>query len=337
MKNKSRFIGLLGYAAVAFIGAGISFMTLPKSVTPRPAKAGQTDKAVTQNTQPDSMEAFRLKSSKSESAATISSSKVVSCLGACLKLSVRLNDNARIDDENFESLQGQISEFAAYLAVNETARMEMLKLVMTTKDSNKRALVIDAFSWLPKEQQEGLGTELLKSDNWLVRTGGVNLFTASDNLTPDKAKALISVLTDDSHSHVQTTILKILKNSESLKGDPDTLNKLTVIMNSKVDSIVKSDALLTKLALHKNPLNAMPDTIRALTSKDPEVQTSALIALERIYEADKVKNGKLSQIDHSFVKTVLEDLIYVEVTAKNKSQIERLIKEVDAFYARNFQ
>lgn len=259
-----------------------------------------------------------------------------SCLGRCLDISQHLTNSAVIEDERFETLFGQMAEFAAYLETNDRARLDMLNLALTTQDSNKRALLIDAFTLLPLAQRDILGQAFIESNHWRLRTDGVNLLTLDPNMTSDKVSDLINTLETDPHPHVKTTILKGLKSAKTLKGDLDTLDNLSLLLNSETHSTVKSEILLTKLALEDDPLNAMPEALLALSSGDPEFQYTALIALEHIYKTDHVTHGKLDQIDHRSIKRGLEALLKIEVTAENKSSVARLLKEADAFYERHF-
>jgi len=315
------------------IGGGFAILTLPKSKPIAP----QTQQDLQRNLPLDKVETALNSLPQTESdTGTRASQSETTCLGRCFNISQRLTDNTVIEDEQFETLLGQMAEFAAYLETHDDARQDMLNLALTTPDGNKRALLIDAFSLLPLAQRDNLGQAFIESHHWRLRTDGVNLLTLDPNITSDKASELITTLETDPHPHVKTTILRGLKSAQTLKGDPTTLDHLSLIMRSETHSSVKSEILLTKLALEEDPLKVMPDTLLALNSGDPDFQYTALIALERMYETDHVTNGNLDQIDHRSIKQGLEALLEIEVTAENKSSMGRLLQEADAFYERHF-
>ena len=151
-----------------------------------------------------------------------------------------------------------------------------------------------------------------------------------------RAKALISIYTNEPNNHVKRSVLKTLKNTEALRGDQATLDYLSGVMVSETDSGVKSEAMLTKLALQEDPLNAIPDAFMALNSGEAEFQHSGLIALERIYEANQLVDGGLDRIDHEAVERALETFMEAEITSENASEMNRLLKEADRFYDRHF-
>jgi len=334
MRDSNRTTIILSCLGAVIIGGGVAFFTLPKPQpvpsspslesqenTPRDDKVNPVEIALNGETSPD----VNKRQSETE------------CLGRCYEMSQLFADSLKIDDERFETLLGQMTEFAAYLETNEAARMEMLDLALTTPDGNKRALLMDAFSLLPVTQRDILGAALIESNQWRVRTDGVNLSTIGQDITADKANQLIDTLGNDDHPHVKTTILGILKNSDSLKGDQKMLDNLSIMLGTETYANVRSEVLLTKLALENDPINVMPDTLLALGSNDPEYQYTAIIALDRIYESNQMVNGTLDPIDHRTVERQLEELLDIEITAENKAYMTRLLHEADAFYERHFQ
>ncbi len=259
-----------------------------------------------------------------------------SCNENCLTTRELLFANAIIDDENYSKLSGLAQGLAAYLEENHIARIDMLDLAKTTQDGNKRAFLIDTFILLPVEQRKELGQALTTSSDWQIRANGITLLSSHEIMTPDGAKTLMTSYANEPNTHVKSEMLKALNKPDTLRGDQTTLDYLSQVMFSETNPKVKSEAMLTKLALQEDPLTAMPDTLMALTSGQPEFQHSAFIALERIYEANDLVDGGLDRIDHEAIKRALEDLMEAEVTPENTLQMGRLLNAADMFYERHY-
>ncbi len=332
MINSGRLIRLTIITGALFIGATLAIVTLPNSrpVTLESIRPQQLETATAQRL----AIAPTLSTSKTSEIAPNSTVIDTSCLGLCLDAQKLLALNTPIDDETYERLSGLAEGLAAHLEKNHSARIDMLDLARTTQDGNKRALLIDAFSLLPMVQREEIGTALMKSDNWLIRTDGIKLSTSPEGMASDKANSLINSFTNEPHFHVKTTILGVLENSEGLKGHQETLDNLSIIMQRETNPQVKSDAFLAKFALQGDPLDAMPDILIALGSGETELQQSALIVLGRVYESDHFVGG-LDRIDHGAIKREIEDLKDITFDADDQELI-RLLNEADRFYERHF-
>lgn len=213
----------------------------------------------------------------------------------------------------------------------------MIELAKNTTDSNKRAFIIEAFSLLPAGQRIELGHSLSSSNNWHIRAEAIPLLSASSMMSPDGAKALITTFSNEQRAQVKVAMLKALKAPDTLRGDSATLDYLSGVLLSDTDPAVRSEAMLTKLVLSSEPHDAMPDVFAALTSKETELQSSALIALEQIYEGNELIDGGLDRIDHQATKRALKDFMKIDVTDENQKVLLDLLNDADNFYQRHFQ
>jgi len=335
--NKYGQIGsILAYSCAVIIGSTAAYLTFPNAhhstvLTSQPIEKSPVQKLETKATGPNTQTTQSL----ATTASAVSGDEKF-CIGLCLETSNRLTSPDRIDDESFEKLFGEMHELAAYLETNYVARMDMLDLAMSTPEGKRRKLIVNAFSLLPVYQQEELGAELLKSDNWRARTDGVTLSISPESLTSDKAARLMNVLRNETHSHVKNSILGGVENAKHLKGDSATLDHLSNIMLTETVSSVRSDAMLAKLALSEHPHDAMSDAFMALRSGDIELQRTAFIVFEKIYETNDLVDGGLDKIDHNALQRALEDFMDVEINDDNRESMHRLLMEADRFYERHF-
>lgn len=335
MKKFGRFFDLFIYASACLIGGAIAVITTSDAKQTEPY-SNEFGAILTQNIVSLSKPKTTRVSHTTDPTSQALSGTDDLCLSHCLEISNRLMGADIIDDESFETLFGQMDALAAYLETNYIARMDILDLAMHTQQGNKRALIVNAFTLLPAEQREELGQALLKSENWRARVDGVNLSIMPESLTPDKAKDLYSVIAQETHPVVKTSIINGIKNAAQLKGDRVMLDNLSDILRTDTDSSVRSSAMLAKLALQKDPHDALPDTFMALTSGDVELQSSAFIALEQIYDANNLIDGGLDRIDHDAVRRALDDFMEVEINEDNEKSIGLLLTQSDRFYERHF-
>jgi len=324
------------YVLSAIVGGALSFYALGREdVSTAPVQNAQIKPPKLTSVKGGAPSSSLIETEASKTHETASSGPVA-CEAECEATLTRLYAESEIDDESYEALSVKIARLAAFLEGDAAGRQKMLELALTTEDQNKRALVVDAFNLLSLKQREELGAEFLKSDNWRIRTDGINLSIEAESLTSDKASSLLKLLTEEPHSHVRATILGTLKRADGLKGDVATLNGLSSILTSDANSNVKSEALLTKLELHENPLDVMPESLTALTSQEPELQLSAIIAFGKIYDNQADDNNAFAQVDHEFIKRSIDDLYKIEITDENKAAMTRLLQEADLFYYRHF-
>ena len=338
MKFSGQFISVTAVSAALIIGAALAITTLPNSDAAVSAAAPGVQ--VLPHTKDGhkprpSGTSSGISSTRKDTFLSNAQAETTQCLGPCLNAAKLLTHESPIDDDTYEKLTGLAEGLAAYLELNKSARMDMLDLVLTTEDSNKRALLMDAFALLPLDQREALGQGLALSENWKIRTDGINLSMTPQTMTTGKAETLFQHFTAEPHPHVKATVLSVLKNAESLKGDTATLENLSNIMRTETDAGLKSKALLTKLALQEDPLAAMPDALMALNSGEPEFQQSALIALNQLYEAERVTEGGLDRIDHRAIKRGIERFQNIRITPENKADVQRLLDEAERFYQRH--
>lgn len=332
-----KLVTMIAIASAFMIGGGAAIITTPKAPQLRPVIiSGQSGHDLPQDNTLHIQRPELQKNSRADKAATNLTEIEQPCLGPCLNTVAILTNNDKIDDESYEKLSRLLADFAAHLKTNPNARLDMIELAKTTKDGNKRALIIDAFASLPSDQRIALGHALTTSDDWQVRANGISVLSSSDIMTPDGAKALIKIYAGEPNNHVKTSVLKSLKNVDSLRGDQATLDYLSGLMTYETDSSVKSEAMLTKLALQEDPLDSMPDVFMALSSGEAQFQSSALLALERIYEANELVDGGLDRIDHYSVELAIEAFMNAEVTPENASEMNHLFKLADMFYMRHF-
>lgn len=342
MKLQSHFPIMIATAAAITIGVGAAIVTQPQAkqvesvILASIPSSGQSGN-LPQDNAPQIQRSNLQKHARPDKPASTLVEIQQPCLGACLNMIAVLNNDVKIDDESYDEQSKLLAEFIVHLKTNSKARLDMIELASTTDDGNKRALIIEAFASLPSDQHIELGHALMTSSDWQVRANGVTLISSPEIMTPEEAKGFLSIYANEPNNHVKRAMLYALKNSETLRGDQVTLDYLSNVMLSDTNPEVRSEAMLTKLALQEDPLNAIPDAFMALTSGDPNFQFSAFIALDRIYDANNLIDGGLDRIDHEAVKRALEDFMNVEITSENASDMDRLLKEADLFYERHFE
>lgn len=190
---------------------------------------------------------------------------------------------------------------------------------------------------LPVGQRVELGHALSSANDRHIRAKAIPLLSESQMIGPDDAKTLITTFSNEKSAHVKTAIIQALKSPETLRGDAATLDYLSALMLLDTDPEVRSEAMLTKVALLVDPHDAMSDVFAALSSNETELQSKALIALEQIYEANGLVEGGLNCIDHEETQRALEDFMNIEVTDENQKVVMDLLNDADNFYNRHFQ
>ena len=257
------------------------------------------------------------------------------CSSQCRTTLALLDTNQSIDDDTFRKLTNSTTAIATYLQGNDQQRQHYLEMALTTTDEDKRSFITKIFKHLPSEQRKLLAKDFIDSDHWRTRAAGVELITVdSEDLNNTE---LTNILSNETNSYVQSTILRHLKNNEALKGDLTTLNQLDLIINNASNHpSARVSALKTKLALSEQPYLIVPDAVQALYTNEPSLQSTGLIMIDQLLRQEEELNKNGVYLDKKSIKDVLQNIRNTNLEGIENKRLEQIIKESNAVYQRYF-
>lgn len=230
------------------------------------------------------------------------------CIKECEIHLEALRGFSSIDDDDFESLLGDIDAFIAYLKANPEARAEMMELALYSEDGNKRKIIITAFRQLTVSDQKELGLALAESLDSVVRREGINFLASSTTMDRALALEFADMLLTEQDEYVRLSLVKAFNQPDILRGDQEVLQTLEQIADSGLYDTVRGEVLLARVQLEATPENIFNDAVDAVRSKAADYQHYGIWALEQIM---------IRQAD-----------VELEISAANARQVETLFKDL---------
>lgn len=259
------------------------------------------------------------------------------CTEQCLEALAKLEEGIELDDDEYRQLEVYLKEIVSYLQNNEGERRYYLQMALTTSDGNKTGFLKKIFQRLPEEQKLEIADDFISSENKKLRVNGVELIVGHKVSDLGTANKLMEIFVTEDNPHVKSTILRHVKQANSLRGDLGVLDKLDSAINNEADVSVKVDLLKAKMQLSEQPYHIIPSALEALRSREPEFQMAGIIAIDQVlgHESNFVENG--ADIDMNSIRNEIQALRNLTPPdGVNKKRFDRLMREVNDVYSRYF-
>ncbi len=255
------------------------------------------------------------------------------CKDGCEVIQTILQTTLDLDDVRYETLLGSLDPFTKFLRDNPKGQRDFIDIAMSTSDGNKRDLIIDAFTQLPKAQAEVFAFELLNADGWQLRSKAPQLLEHHDGLSEEKIEAYFEALGQEANPYVKKRLLQTLTSNAALAQSENLIPSLNAIIQYTTNESTRSSALSVKMDLNPDVSSRASDAMHALRSGQAEFQLTGLLAFETLLENADTRQT----IDKRALQNQLNYLRESTRFSKDDQTSLRLLNEADTMYERHFE